>query len=97
MEYEALDLKTSIDYPMKSTISDKKARSAVKKESITEDKVALTITKVEGLAADKVQVTINELVRENFDIATKTHKQKPSYFAKEFLKNIINTLRNNRI
>jgi hypothetical protein len=90
MEYEALDLKTSIDFPMKSSISDKKVGSEVKKESILDDKIALTITKVEGLAADKVQTTIKELVRENFDIATKTHKQKPSYFAKDFLERILN-------
>ncbi|MCK5299467.1 MAG: hypothetical protein KAJ76_11200, partial [Candidatus Heimdallarchaeota archaeon] len=93
MEYEALDLKTGIDYSMKSVNGEKKEGSsgiATKKDAITDDKVALTITNVEGLSVDKVQTTIRELVRENFDIATKTHKQKPSYFAKEFYERILN-------
>jgi len=93
MEYESLDLKTRIDYPMKSLSREKKEGSpgvATKKEDIIDDKVALTITNVEGLSIDKVQIVIRELVRENFDIATKTHKQKPSYFAKEFLERILN-------
>jgi len=93
MEYEALDLKTNIDYPMKSLIGEKKEGSsgiAAKKDDIIDDKVALTITNVEGLSIDKVQTIISELVKENFEIATKTHKQKPSYFAKEFLERILN-------
>jgi hypothetical protein len=93
MEYEALDLKSGIDYPMKSSTGEKRKGSPsniAKKEGIIDDKVALTITNVEGLSIDKVQTTIIELVRENFDNATKTHKQKPSYFAKEFLERILN-------
>lgn len=93
MEYEAMDLKTGIDYPMKSLSGEKKEGSpgvATNKEGIIDDKVALTITNIEGLSVDKVQTVIRELVRENFDIATKTHKQKPSYFAKEFLERILN-------
>lgn len=93
MEYEALDLKSNIDYPMKSLISEKRTGSSsviAKREGIIEDKVALTVTNFEGLPIIKVHTTIKELVRENFDIATKTNKQKPSYFAKEFLERILN-------
>lgn len=93
MEYEALDLKSNIEYLMKFSNGEKKEGSsgvATKKDAIIDDKIALTITNVEGLSVDKVQTTIRELVRENFDIATKTHKQKPSYFAKEFYERILN-------
>ena len=93
MEYNALDLKTNITFPAKSTSGEKNARNPSKiaeKEGIIDDKITRTIVTVERLSLEKVQASIEELVRENFEVATKTHKQKPSYFAKEFLERILN-------
>ncbi|NHJ33524.1 MAG: hypothetical protein FK732_11755 [Asgard group archaeon] len=92
MEYESLDLKSKIDYPMKTLTGEKKnggLKVAKKNDSIIEDKIALTVTNIEGLTAEKVRSIISGLVKENFEQATKIQHQKPSYFAKEFLERIL--------
>ncbi len=93
MEYDTLDLKSNISYSKKipvEGISKKSPSQIANKEGIIEDNITRTIVNVEGLTLDKVEPLIKDLVRENFEAATKTNRQKPSHFAKDFLERILN-------
>ncbi|MFW9922919.1 MAG: hypothetical protein ACFFDW_06470 [Candidatus Thorarchaeota archaeon] len=91
LQYDSVELPEQ-DFRLKEKIKEKTQIVSVtidsNKENFVTDKISNVLTMIEDQSKENVKTHISQLIKELYDIATITNREKPAFFAKAFLERI---------
>ncbi|HUU76913.1 MAG TPA: hypothetical protein VMX55_01120 [candidate division Zixibacteria bacterium] len=99
MEYDTIEMPEP-DFRSKDQITRKQIVTQTissKKTDFITDKISLVLAKIEEMNEERIIETVKELVKELYDKAIIINREKPAYFARNFIERIMMELNVNQL